>query len=285
MAILSIQSHVAYGHVGNSAVTFPLQRLGREVWAVHTVMFAAHAGYGPPQGPVFSAQIVRDVVSGLEQLQVLPRCKAILSGYLGDADLGAAVLDAVATVKQANPSALYCCDPVMGDAAPGIYVRDNIPAFMKQHAIPAADIATPNVFELTLLTGIAVTDIASALAACQALLAMGPKLVLVTSLEGHQTPPGHIEMLVSTQQAAWLVSTPKLDLDPAPNGAGDLTAALFLAFYLENQQADTALARTAAAVHAVFGATQVAGTRELALLDAQDDILRPKQLFHARMIK
>ncbi len=285
MAILSIQSHVAYGHVGNSAVTFPLQRLGREVWAVHTVMFAAHAGYGPPQGPVFSAQIVRDVVSGLEQLQVLPRCKAILSGYLGDADLGASVLDAVATVKQANPSALYCCDPVMGDAAPGIYVRDNIPAFMKQHAIPAADIATPNVFELTLLTGIEVTDIASALAACQALLAMGPKLVLLTSLEGHQTPPGHIEMLVATQQAAWLVSTPKLDLDPAPNGAGDLTAALFLAFYLENQQADTALARTAAAVHAVFGATQAAGTRELALLDAQDDILRPKQLFHARMIK
>ncbi len=156
---------------------------------------------------------------------------------------------------------------------------------MKQHAIPAADIATPNVFELTLLTGIKVTDIASAMAACQALLAMGPKLVLLTSLEGHQTPPDHIEMLVATQQAAWLVSTPKLDLDPAPNGAGDLTAALFLAFYLENQQADTALARTAAAVHAVFGATQAAGTRELALLDAQDDILRPKQLFHARMIK
>ena len=132
MAILSIQSHVAYGHVGNAAITFPLQRLGREVWAVHTVMFAAHAGYGPPMGPVFSAQTIRDVVSGLEQMQVLPRCKAILSGYLGDADLGAAVLDAVATVKQANPSALYCCDPVMGDVAPGIYVRDNIPAFMKE---------------------------------------------------------------------------------------------------------------------------------------------------------
>jgi pyridoxine kinase len=284
MAILSIQSHVAYGHVGNAAITLPLQRLGREVWAVHTVMFAAHAGYGPPKGPVFSAQTIRDVVAGLEQMQVLPRCKAILSGYLGDADLGAAVLDAVATVKQANPSALYCCDPVMGDVAPGIYVRDNIPAFMKQHAIPAADIATPNVFELTLLTGIEVTDIASALAGCQALLAMGPKLVLLTSLEGHQTPPGHIEMLVATQHAAWLVSTPKLDLTPAPNGAGDLTAALFLAFYLENQQADTALTRTAAAVHAVFGATQRAGTRELAILNAQDDILRPKQLFHARMI-
>jgi pyridoxine kinase len=247
-------------------------------------MFAAHAGYGPPMGPVFSAQTIRDVVSGLEQMQVLPRCKAILSGYLGDADLGAAVLDAVATVKQANPSALYCCDPVMGDVAPGIYVRDNIPAFMKERAIPAADIATPNVFELTLLTGIAVTDIASALAGCRALLALGPKLILLTSLEGDQTPQGHIEMLVVTQQAAWLVSTPKLDLNPAPNGAGDLTAALFLAFYLENRQADAALARTAAAVHAVFGATQAAGTRELALLDAQDDILHPRQLFQARIV-
>ncbi|MDF1748059.1 MAG: pyridoxal kinase PdxY [Alphaproteobacteria bacterium] len=284
MAILSIQSHVAYGHVGNAAATFPLQRLGREVWAVHTVMFAAHAGYGPPKGPVFPAQTIRDVVSGLEDLRVLPRCTAILSGYLGDAHLGDAVLGAVAKVKQANPSALYCCDPVMGDAAPGIYVRDNIPGFMKERAIPAADIATPNAFEMTLLTGIAVTDIASALAGCRALLALGPKLVLLTSLEGENTAAGYIEMLVATQDAAWLVATPKLDLTPAPNGAGDLTSALFLAFYLETHRPDQALTRTAAAVHAVFAATQEAGTRELAILDAQDDIVRPKQHFSAKLL-
>jgi pyridoxine kinase len=153
MAILSIQSHVAYGHVGNAAVTLPLQRLGREVWAVPTVVFAAHAGYGPPQGAVLPASTVGEIVRGIEARGVFPRCKAVLSGYLGDADLGSVVLDAVARVRSANPDALYCCDPVMGDTAPGVYVRDGIPEFLATQAVPVADIATPNVFELEMLAG------------------------------------------------------------------------------------------------------------------------------------
>ncbi len=279
MAILSIQSHVAYGHVGNAAATFPLQRLGREVWAVHTVMFSAHAGYGPPSGPVFSPQIVRDIVGGLERLSLLPRCKAVLSGYLGDAGVGDAVLDSVERVKRANPDALYCCDPVMGDAAPGVYVRDNIPGFMRDRAIPAADIATPNAFELELLTGYSSRTLKDALAGCRSLIDMGPQIVLLTSLERDETPAGQIEMLVATAHEAWLVSTPKLALDPAPNGAGDLTAALLLAHYIETRQPEAALSRTAAAVHAVFAETQRAGTRELALIAAQDAIVAPPHLF------
>lgn len=275
MAILSIQSHVAYGHVGNSAASFPLQRMGREVWAVHTVMFAAHAGYGPPAGPIFSPETIQDVVTGIESLEKFHLCKAVLSGYLGDAALGEVVLDAVDKVKRVNPNALYCCDPVMGDAAPGVYVRDNIPEFMRRRAIPAADIATPNLFELELLTGHSVSGIEDAIAACRALLIMGPSLVLLTSLEHEGTANGMIEMMAVTNTGAWRVATPKFDLDPAPNGAGDLSAALFLANMIETNSPPDALGRAASAIHAVFEATRQAGTRELALIAAQDAFVDP----------
>ena len=153
MNILSIQSHVAYGHVGNSAAVFPLQRMGVEVWPIHTVQFSNHTGYGDWQGQVFDAGLIREVVGGIEQRGVLGECDGVLSGYMGGADIGAAILDAVATVKRANPAARYCCDPVIGDVGRGIFVREGIPEFMKEKAVPAADIITPNQFELDYLAG------------------------------------------------------------------------------------------------------------------------------------
>ncbi|NMM44487.1 pyridoxal kinase PdxY [Rhodospirillaceae bacterium KN72] len=279
MAILSIQSHVAFGHVGNDAITLPLQRLRREVWAVHTVMFAAHAGYGAPRGPVFPPETVTAVVGGLEERGLLPRCSAVLSGYLGSAAMGEAVLDALDRVRRANPSALFCCDPVMGDASPGLYVREGIPEFMKARAIPAADIATPNAFELALLTGMRPDTLSTALDGCRALAALGPEIVLLTSLERDGTPDHCIEMMVYRGGEAWVVATPKFDLTPAPNGAGDLTAALFLAHYIETRRPEEALARTASSIHAVFSETRKAGTRELALLAAQDSLVDPETRF------
>lgn len=158
MAILSIQSHVAYGHVGNSAAVFPLQRLGNEVWPVHTVHFSNHTGYDTVRGTVFGPDLVRDTVKGIGERGVLPRCDALLSGYLGDATIGHTVVEAARAVKAANPDALYCCDPVMGDhdatgGPGGLYVKPDIPDLMREVVIPAADITTPNQFELELLTG------------------------------------------------------------------------------------------------------------------------------------
>ena len=153
MNLLSIQSHVAYGHVGNAAAVFPLQRLGVEVWPVHTVQFSNHTGYGEWKGQVFDAALIREVVAGIEQRGVLGECDGVLSGYMGGADIGAAILDAVATVKRANPAARYCCDPVIGDVGRGVFVREGIPEFMKSKAVPAADIVTPNQFELDYLSG------------------------------------------------------------------------------------------------------------------------------------
>src|SRR5262245_22609873 len=153
MNILSIQSHVAYGHVGNAAAVFALQRLGIEVWPVHTVQFSNHTGYGQWGGRVFDAAMIRDVIAGIAERDVLGACAGVLSGYLGTADIGEVILDAVARVKRANPAAAYCCDPVIGDATRGVFVRPGIAEFPQARALPAADVVTPNQFELGHLAG------------------------------------------------------------------------------------------------------------------------------------
>ena len=127
MNILSIQSWVAYGHVGNASAVFPLQRLGAEVWAINTVQFSNHTGYGHWTGQVFTGEAIRALVDGVEARGVLPSCDAVLSGYVGGKDIGAAILHAVARVRAANPHALYCCDPVIGDDRDGVYVRPASP--------------------------------------------------------------------------------------------------------------------------------------------------------------
>jgi pyridoxine kinase len=288
MNILSIQSHVAFGHVGNGAAVFPLQRLGFEVWPVNTVQFSNHTGYPTWRGRVFEAAHVAELVEGLAERGVLGACDAVLSGYLGDAALGAAILDAVARVRAANPEALYACDPVMGDVAQGVFVRPDIPAFMREQAAPAADLITPNQFELELLTGTPVSSLADAVAGARKALALGPKVVLVTSLRHDGTKAGEIEMLAVTAQAASRVATPFLDMDPAPNGAGDALAALFLAFYIKGGRAieavPEALGQAAAAVFAVIAATRRAGTRELQLIAAQDQLARPSRRFPVEQV-
>ena len=275
--ILSIQSSVAYGHVGNSAASFPLQRLGIEVWPVITVHFSNHTGYGEWRGPVLPAGDIAEVVRGIDERGVLPRCHATLSGYMGDVSLGEVILDAVARVEAANPKAVYCCDPVMGDVGRGFFVRPGIPEFMRDRAVPAADIITPNQFELEYLTGRSVDTLENALAAADAARALGPEIVLITSLQRDGAPAGTIELLAVSGEGAWLVGTPLLPI--SVNGAGDMTAALFLAHYLKTGDPATALGRVAASVFAVMEATVAAGAREIQIVAAQDAIANPPDRF------
>lgn len=282
--VISIQSHVAYGYVGNRAAVFPLQRLGVDAVAVNTVQFSNHTGYGEWTGQVFTPDHIAQIIDGIAARGVLPRCDAVLSGYMGDAALGRVVVETVARIKAANPRALYCCDPVMGDVGRGFFVRPGIPDFMRAHAVPAADIVTPNQFELEFLTGHTVHTMADALAASAALRATGPKLVLVTSLTRTDAPADQIEMLVDTADGAWVVATPRLPLDPPPNGAGDAVAALFLAHYLKAFDAAHALEQAASAIYAVFQATRRLGMRELALIPAQDELVCPGHIFRVERV-
>ena len=280
MNILSIQSHVAYGHVGNSAAVFPLQRLGVEVWPIDTVQFSNHTGYGKWQGRVFDAGLIRDMVGGIEQRGVLGECDGVLSGYMGGADIGAAILDAVATVRRANPAARYCCDPVIGDVGRGIFVREGIPQFMKEKAVPAADIITPNQFELDYLAGCESRTLADALAAVKAVHGLGPRAVLVTSLHVDDTPEGAIDLLASDETGRFRLRTPKLNL--VVNGAGDAIAALFFAHYLRVGKINEALSKAASAIFGVLMKTAEVGAPEIQIVAAQQEIVEPSRVFEAQ---
>jgi pyridoxine kinase len=276
-AILSIQSSVAYGHVGNSAVVFPLMRMGVEVWPVNTVNFSNHTGYETWRGPLLTAGDIADVVRGLDERGALSRCDAVLSGYQGRPDVTEVILDAVALVKTRNPAAVYCCDPVIGDVDRGIFVRAGIPELIRDRAVPAAQIITPNAYELEVITGRRTSGLDDVLAAAQAARALGPEVVLVTSVRPAGAASDTIDMVLTTADGAWSVATPALP--QSFNGAGDLTAALFLAQLLESGDAVAALARTAASVFGVLAATAAAGQRELQLVSAQEEIVHPSRAF------
>ncbi|WP_437362056.1 pyridoxal kinase PdxY [Inquilinus limosus] len=282
-AILSIQSSVAYGHVGNSAAVFPLQRLGIDVWPVLTVHFSNHTGYGSFRGPVLAADQIAEVLRGVEERGVLPGCDAVLSGYMGDVSLGHLVLDAVAKVKAANPKAIYCCDPVLGDVGRGFFVRPGLPEFMRDRAVPQADIITPNQFELEYLAARPVSTLTDALAAARVVQATGPRIVLVTSLTRSDAPEGVIEMLAVAPEGAWIVATPRLPI--TVNGSGDITAALFLAHMLRTGDPAVALGRTAGTVYAVMEATHTSGQREIQIVAAQDAIANPPERFEVKRVE
>ena len=278
MPILSIQSHVAYGHVGNDAAVFPLQRLGHEVWAVHTVQFAAHTGYGPPKGQVFEASHIRDVMDGIAMRDDFASCEAVLSGYMGSAAIGGAILDAVQRVKAANPAALYVCDPVLGDVGKGFFVRPDMPDFMRDHVVPCADIVTPNLFELEALTGMICATLEDTKRALQMVHDKGPRVIVLTSAVIDETPKDAIDMLASDENGLWRVRTSRLGF--SPNGAGDLTASLFTAHYLRTRSVSEALGMASSSVYAVLQETLMKGGGELALIAAQDFFVSPDILSH-----
>jgi pyridoxine kinase len=284
---LSIQSSVAYGHVGNSAAVFPLQRLGHEVWPVSTVLFSNHTGYGTWRGPLLSPSDVADVITGIEERGVLDQVDGVLSGYQGSADIADVILDAVSRVRAANPRASYTCDPVMGNASSGCFVHPDIPPVLREQVVPRADIITPNQFELAFLTGIDLTGtetqpLEEILTSAELARKMGPRTVLVTSVQRDDRPPDTLEMLVVNDEGAWIVQTPRLPLKA--NGSGDVTSALFTAHFLATD-APTALGRTAASVFALLDETQRSGERELRLVAAQDVFVNPPTSFEVHRIR
>jgi pyridoxine kinase len=245
MNLISIQSHVAYGHVGNSAAVFALQRLGCEVWPVHTVQFSNHTGYGAWQGDVFAADRIGAVIDGIAGLGVLNTCDGVLSGYVGAVATGDAILAAAARVKAANPAARWCCDPVIGNRARGDFVRPG--------------------------------DLAAILKAVDALHARGPRAVLVTSVRSEATPADSLDVIASDAAGRHLVRTPRLDT-PA-NGAGDLIAALFFFHLLRSGSAAEALAAATSSVFGLLRRTRDAGAGEMALIAAQEELVTPSQRF------
>jgi pyridoxine kinase len=261
--------------------------LGHEVWAVNTVEFSNHTGYGAWRGRAASAEQVAEIVQGIEALGQFSRCDGLLTGYVGDAALADVVLDTARRVRAANPRTVWCCDPVLGDIDTGIYVKPGIDTFFRDRAIPAADLVTPNHFELEHLTGRTVSTMSEALSAARTLLRgepRGPRLALITSLRRADASADTIEMVAVTPDAAWRVATPMIGFEIAPNGTGDAVAALFTAHWIGGDDVADALGKAASSIFAVLEATQAMGERELQLVAAQDRLVAPPRAFEAEKL-
>ncbi|WP_311222788.1 MULTISPECIES: pyridoxal kinase PdxY [unclassified Acidovorax] len=284
--VLSIQSHVAYGHVGNDAAMLPLQLLGIQPVAVHTVQFSNHTGYGEFKGQVFTPAHIADVLDGLRARGVLARCTAVLSGYLGDAGVGEAILAAVQEIRAARPALHYLCDPVMGDVGRGVFVRPGIPEFLRRRALAQASIITPNHYEFELLHGAPLASVDETIAAARALLGStpgtGPSLIVVTSLRTPDLPAEQLATLAVTADAAWLVQTPFIDLQPLPNGMGDVFSAVLLGHLLRGATTPEAVSGAVSSLYALVART-VPGQRDLPLVACRDQITAPAERFAPKL--
>ncbi len=280
MRVLSVQSLVSYGHVGNSAAMFPLQRQGHEVMPVPTVVFSNHTGYGQWGGIMLTGDQVRDLVQGVAQRGGLDDCALVLSGYQGGDSIGGAILDAVALTKKQNPRAVYACDPVLGSEDKGCFVSPEVQSLIRDRVVPQADILTPNQFELGYITSTSPHTLEETLESVEKVRELGPRAVLVTSVLRPDRPKDTIEMVAVDDSGAWIVQTPRLPFKV--NGSGDVTSALFASAYVETGDIALALARTANSVYELLENTWKSGERELQLIESQDAYVNPSYNFEVR---
>lgn len=274
MRVLAIQSEVVYGHVGNGAARFALQRLGLDVLALPTVLFSNHPGHGGFTGEVTPVERLEALLTGLDERGWLAGCAGVLSGYLGEADQAGIVAEAVARVREANPDALYLCDPVFGDEG-GIYARQGVAEAMALKLLPIADIATPNRFELETLSRCPVTNAESAIEAARTL---GVPLVLATSVPREE----EIATLAVMPADAWGSAAPRLP--HPPHGTGDLLAALFLAHRLGGATIPRALRLASSSVDHMIRMAVRFGADEMPLIAAQAAIARPRPLLDVKTL-
>lgn len=281
MSVLSVQSRVVAGFAGNSTAVFCLQRSGVDCWGLDTLQYSNHTGYAGFGGRVFDEDQLRTVYDGLKRYVGLEKCQAVLSGYLGRKETGDLVLDIVKDVRCANASAVYCCDPVLGDDE-GLYVSTDLPDFMRNKAVPCADIIVPNRFELGLLSQKPVNDMDQIIAAARFLMDQGRTRVCVVSgvfvLDG-------VSSVAVTRAEAYCVSTPLIDWT-ADNtgGSGDMMTALFLARWLRTKDVAHSLSQAVSSCYGVISQTARRRSQELCLIEAQQEIEQPSRIFTANKI-
>lgn len=264
--VLAISSQVVRGHVGNSAAAFALQRLGIDTWCVPTIVLSSHPGHGNASGMRVPMLKITGMIESLDSHGWLADVDAVMSGYIADADQVDAVATTVRRVKQLNPKAIYCCDPIIGDTRKGLYVAEEIAQAIRKTLIPRADLLTPNLFELTWLAGM---PTANRDAAIRAAREIGRGRVLVTSAPA--SAKDKVCNLLVSADGAHSVETDRLDR--VPHGTGDLMAALMVANLLLGNAGPEALERATASLFGIIKAS--ADADELRLVAGQDLLVRP----------
>ena len=261
MAILSIQSHVAYGYVGNKAAVYPLQSMGYDVWPVNTVQFSSHTGYLNWRGDVFSREHIHSIIDGLIDLDI--NCQAIISGYMGSEDIAQEVYQTVDRFKQKNDKMLYLCDPVIGNL--NCFVKPEVLEFFRKHL--KADIITPNMYEAQVLSGREVNNISTLKEAVDYLHNFA-QIVVITGVRFKET----YGVFVSDGKYQYLVEAKEYHFEIPINGTGDLFSAVFLGTYLAKSSALEAAKNAVYYMDLVVGNSFVAKTRELQVISTRYDI-------------
>ncbi|EGQ7846959.1 pyridoxal kinase PdxY [Vibrio parahaemolyticus] len=278
-SILSIQSHVVYGHAGNSSAVFPIQRMGIDAWPIHTVQYSNHTQYEQGwKGQKFCSDDVRTLLHGLDNINMLGECGAVLSGYQGSPDQCKAVADVVRSVKESNHNAIYVCDPVMGDPDKGCIVADGVREEITQSLLPISDVIVPNQYELTAMTGVEIHSVYDAVTACKEALKLGPKIVLVKHL--HSIDSDMFSMILATPKACYLTQRPNIEFKQQPVGVGDLISAVFTACLMKNMSPTVAFRHTNNAIYGVLDITKGYGTWELQIVNAQYEFVEPSHDFN-----
>ncbi|MFO1164076.1 MAG: pyridoxal kinase [Paracoccus sp. (in: a-proteobacteria)] len=238
--VISIQSQVVMGHVGNSAALFPMQAAGLEVAAIPTVVFSNTPDYPTLRGRALPADFFAELLEGAWDRGLPQRADFLLTGYIGSVEVARLVADFVARAKAVNPRLRYFCDPVMGDDGPGLYVPEAIAEVLKEGLLPLADYASPNPFEIGWLSGQPIRELADLPRAAKALRMAPAAHLIATGCVLGDTAPGMLESVVLGPEGISRHPTPRLPVALA--GTGDLFAALVLA----------GLARGHGLVHAVI---------------------------------
>lgn len=277
-AVLSIQSEVAYGHVGNSAALLPLQRLGFDVWPVNTVQLGHHPGYGRFRGYNVEPERVATILDAVLDQAPIACCAGMIVGYLGDGSLADPGLRALDAVRARRPDLVFLLDPVIGDEETGVFVKPGVAEAIAGRLLPKAGIVTPNRFELAYLSGMDVDRLEDAAAAAQRLLGRGPSLVVATGLPD-PSAPDRLAMLAATKDEGWLIRTPRFE--KKFSGTGDAFSALMLGHYLLAADLKSAFEHSASAIFSLAEMTAQRGDDELSLIAAQDVLAASTRRFSA----
>jgi len=275
MQVLSINSHVCYGHVGAQAALLPMQRLGVDVHHVPTVLLSNHPGYGGYGGGPVKLVRFDDLVDNLITRGFVDGCSALHSGYLGQGGTEDGVRRALTRLKSHRPDALYLCDPVIGDND-RMYVPDEVATAIRTRLVPVADVVTPNRFELELLSDLTVDGLEAAIAACRRLREAGTARVVCT---GAAVADGELAVLALDASGTYVVRVPHLP--GAPVGTGDAFAATLLARLLLGRPFPDAVALAAASVHGLIRHSLETNAGELAVVAAQQELVTPSTTLEA----
>lgn len=232
MGILSIQSHVVYGYVGNKAATYPLQSMWYDVWPINTVQFSRHTGYKKWEGQVFTQDHISSLLKGVEDAGLIGKCEAVLSGYMGASETCSAVLDAISRFKFYNDKIIYLCDPVIGNS--DCYVNPKVKEFFKSKL--KADIITPNHFEAEVLSDIKISSVEALKKAAQYFHDKDIGIVVITGVSFPFLDKNKLAVFVSDKKTQNLILTEKQGSAPI-SGTGDLFASIFLGKYLHTKDA------------------------------------------------